>query len=108
MSTRPIPDKIKINWRTYTIEQDEHRTSNNGDLYGAITYEDNHIYIYDKLDADNKWVSLLHEIVHAIFYFTGHSEYRKNEDLVTSLTENLYQVLRENKLRFDDSDEPSR
>lgn len=40
-----IPEKVKINWRTYSIEQGEHRAGRNGgDLYGEIAYEDNKIF----------------------------------------------------------------
>lgn len=103
-STKPIPKKIKINWRVYDIEHGEHRAgSHGGDLYGSIMCEDNNIYIYEKLDNDNQWVALLHEIIHGIFYFAGQGDLFKNEDVINLLAENLYQVLRENKLCFDDA-----
>lgn len=98
-----IPEKIKIGWRTYNIEQGEHRSGNNGgDLYGEIQYEKDQIYIYEGQSEENKRVTLLHEILHGIFFMTGQSEYRNNENLVTLLSENLYQVLKDNKLHFDE------
>lgn len=93
-----IPDKVKIGWRNYQIEQGEHRTGESGgDLYGQIDYESNRIYIYDKLAECNKHVALLHEIIHGIFYLTGHKDWRENEELAECLSENLYQVFRDNK-----------
>ena len=98
-----IPDKVKIGWRTYEVEQDEHRSADNGgDLYGEIKYEEGKIYLYDKQSEENKNVTLLHEIIHGIFFMTGHSDYRTNEDLITLLSENLYQVLKDNNLYFGD------
>lgn len=91
-----IPDKVKIGWRTYAIEQAEHRSAEGGDLYGAINYDDAKIYIYDKQSEENKIVTLLHEIIHGIFYLSGQKEWRENEQLVECLSENLYQVFKEN------------
>lgn len=92
-----IPDKVKIGWREYNIIQDEHRTSDDGgDLYGQIEYEKNQIYLYDKQGEENKIVTLLHEIIHGIFYMSGQTEWRTNEDLINCLSENLYQVIKDN------------
>jgi len=96
-----IPEKVKIGWREYEIVQGEHRTgADGGDLYGEISYENNKIYIYDKLDADNKAVTLLHEIIHGIFYLAGRTDNRNDEGLIECLSENLYQVIKENPKIF--------
>jgi hypothetical protein len=102
-----IPDKVKIGWRVYDIEQSEHRTGDNGcDLYGEINYEGQKIFIYDKLSEDNKSATLLHEILHGVFYISGHEEWRKNEELIDCITENLYQVIKDNpKLFKEESNE---
>ena len=96
-----IPDKVKVGWREYIIEQKEHRTAEGGgDLYGDIHYEDCKIYIYDKQPEFNKPSTLLHEIIHGIFYISGHEEWRKNEELIDCITENLYQVIKDNPDMF--------
>jgi hypothetical protein len=103
-----ISDKVKIGWREYIIKQGEHRTADNGgDLYGQIKYDDNEIYLYDKQTEENKHVTLLHEIIHGIFYMSGHSEWRGNEDLIECVSEGLYQVIRDNPgiFRAGDTDE---
>lgn len=92
-----IPDKVKIGWRTYDIEQGEHRSADcGGDLCGEIRYEQNKIYLYDKQDEENKKVTLLHEILHGIGYMIGDIEFRNNEGLITALSENLYQIMKDN------------
>ena len=92
-----IPDKVKIGWRTYDIEQGEHRSADcGGDLYGEIRYDQNKIYLYDKQDEESKKVTLLHEILHGIGYMIGDTEFRKNEGLITALSENLYQIMKDN------------
>jgi len=96
-----IPAKVKIGWREYRIEQGEHRIADNGgDLYGEIQYEQGRIYIYDKQSEENKAVSLLHEIIHGILYLCGREKQRGDEGLVTALSENLYQVIKDNPEMF--------
>lgn len=97
-----IPESVKIGWRNYTIEQGEHRSGDNGgDLYGEITYEKRHIFLYDKMDEDEKNVTLLHEITHGILFNMG-SLLRTDELFITALTENLYQVMKDNPNMFKD------
>lgn len=97
-----IPNKIKIGWRVYEIEQGEHRSNSRGyDLYGEIQYEQNKIYLYDKQGEENKCVSLLHEILHGIGYMIGNDDFRNNEGLITALAENLYQVIKDNPELFN-------
>jgi len=96
-----IPETIKLGWRTYKINQGEHRSGENGgELYGEIKYEDNKIFIYQKLDHDNKAITLLHEAIHWIFYNAGQKEWRENETLIECLSENLYQIIKENPELF--------
>ncbi len=100
-ATMNIPEKVKIGWRTYKINQGEHRATNDGEtLAGEIDYDDNTIYIYDKQSEDVKIATLLHEILHGIFLFSGHTDWRTNEDLVSCISENLYQVIKDNSEMF--------
>ena len=95
-----IPKTLKIGWRNYTINQSEHKAGNNGgDLYGQIEYEKRQIYLYDKIDADEKSVTVLHEVLHGIFYNMGNA-LREDENFVTALAENLYQVIKDNPEMF--------
>lgn len=49
-------------------------------------------------------VTFLHEILHAIDYLTGHEQFRgpEGEKRIEAISEGLFQVLRDNKLRFDE------
>jgi hypothetical protein len=96
-----IPEQVKIGWRNYKVEQGEHRAADNGgDLYGEIQYEKSNIFLYDKLPEDEKCVTLLHEILHGIFYITGHKDLRENESIIECISENLYQIIRDNPEMF--------
>jgi len=95
-----IPDSIKIGWRNYAITQGEHRSGDSGgDLYGEISYEKRQIFLYEKIDDDEKSVTLLHEIAHGILYNMG-SELRTDENFITAFSENLYQVIKDNSNLF--------
>lgn len=96
-----IPEKVKIGWRNYTIEQGEHKSGDfGGDLYGEIHYEQDKIWLYQGQSDENKIVTLLHEILHGIFYTSGNKEWRENEELITCVTENMYQVIKDNPGMF--------
>ena len=95
-----IPDKVKIGWRNYDIAQGEHRGSDDGDIYGQIEYGKRQIFLYEKLDEDEKSVTLLHELVHGILFNMG-NELRTNELFVTAFSENLYQLIKDNPDMFN-------
>lgn len=95
-----IPESVKLGWRNYRILQDEHRCSEEGDLSGEIDYANSVIYIYDKLSEDEKCVTLLHEIIHGIFYLSGRKKQMNDEPLIECLSENLYQVIKDNPGMF--------
>ena len=95
-----IPETLKIGWRNYKIIQGEHRSGDGGgDLMGQISYYDREIYLYEKLEAEQKNVTLLHEVTHGILFNMG-SELRSDELFVTAFTENLYQVMLDNPEMF--------
>jgi len=97
-----IPEKVKIGWREYTITQGEHRSDDCGnDVLGSIAYERNEIFIYENQNHDNKAVTLLHEIIHGIFFLSGRADDMRNEPLIECLSENLYQVIKENPEMFN-------
>jgi len=106
-----MPESIKIGWRKYKITEDEKKCNKRGqDVYAEIIYEENSIYVYEKLDNANKKVSLLHEILHGIGYMIGNKSFREDEEIITSLSENLYHVFKDNpdliKYLGSDEDEP--
>ncbi len=97
-----IPNTVKIGWRNYIIEQGEHRAGDGGgDLCGEINYEAGKVYIWDKQDDESKLITLLHEIFHGIMYFIGRGDLRTDENFITALTENFYQVMKDNPSIFE-------
>lgn len=91
-----IPKKIKIGGRTYNIEHtDIINEEENCD--GMITYEKRLIELKNGLNAEYKSEVLLHETIHGIFDFLG---WKQNENKVEQLSNVLYQVLHDNKLKF--------
>lgn len=96
-----IPQTIKIGWRTYEIKMVEERRDEEGELLsGQIDLENHIIYIDNNLDNDEKAVAFLHELTHGIFNSHCHSDWRDNEDLVESVSEGLYQVMKDNPKIF--------
>ena len=49
-------------------------------------------------------VTFIHEILHAIDYLTGHKQFSgdEGEKRIEALSEGIYQVFKDNKLRFDE------
>lgn len=93
-SKRKLPDKIKINWRTYKILKKD--TVRGGDNYiGTALQGLGEIEIKKDQEHGTERVTLLHEIFHCILYFAG-NELQKNEDFMEMLSNNVYQVLKDN------------
>lgn len=84
-----IPKQLKIGAHTYKVEV----TDSGLDLgdYGELDIETNTIKISSKLPQTNKESTLIHEIMHAINTTLDH-------ELLDSLAEQVYQVLKDNKL----------
>lgn len=88
-----IPNKLKIGANDVDVElmkpadiDDEH----NG---GAASWEQNWIRLSNDMPEDRTGAAFLHEILHLVnIYLT--------EEETTYLSESLYQVLHDNKLRF--------
>lgn len=96
-----IPEKVKIGWREYAVVEDKAITNSDGyELLGRIDYDENEIYLCNQAKPENKIVTLLHEILHGIFYMAGRKENCADEGLIDCLSENLYQVIKDNPKMF--------
>lgn len=69
----------------------------NPDVLGQIIYQKQLIEIKKSLPRDMKNTTILHEIVHGILFHSGKQELNKNEDLIESLSNSIYQILKSNK-----------
>lgn len=97
-----IPASVRIGWRDYTIEFGEERRNDKGTpLNGEIDFT-NHIIYIDKniVSNDEKILTFLHEIVHGIFYSQGHLKWADNEELVSAVSEGLFQLMNDNPKLF--------
>ena len=91
-----IPEKIKIGWKEYTVENTEVRerlVAVSDECYGEIDYNENVIRLNDKYNEERKKATLIHEVLHGIseMYTLDMSE-----DLVTKLADALYTVIKDN------------
>ena len=100
-----IPKELKIIGRTIKIIIDDELTNRN-DTSGEAHYR------YDKIllqpcvrgtprTPQSIQITLLHEIIHFILEGLGESDLKSNEKFISSFSEVLYQVLKDNKLCFD-------
>ena len=61
-----IPERIKILFKEYQIEQREGLHDGADDLYGQICYFDEKILLNSSCSEDQKKATLIHEIVHGL------------------------------------------
>lgn len=88
--------EINILGIPYKVKEKEIIDHNN-DLLGLIVYKDQQIFLKAKMGKEMKQNTLLHEILHGIFLHSGYSELNEKEDLIDSLSNSIYQVLKNNK-----------
>ena len=86
-------EKIKIGWREYEIVIDPIIDANR--THGEIVYQQNRITISPSQSDEETKECLVHEIIHGILYNMG-NENVSDENFINGLTENLYQVIKDN------------
>lgn len=89
--------EIKILGEKYTVKEVDLIDYDAG-TFGQIDHIKNVIEIKKDIPAEKKKVTLLHEILHAIFQQLGFDEEHDDEHLIKSLSASLIQVFTENKL----------
>ncbi len=87
--------KIKILGIPYQIEEVEHIPETT-DTIGLFVAEEQKIYIKKNLPKEIKAQTLLHELVHAMFFQIGEYELGENEKLVQAFSSTLHQFINEN------------
>lgn len=97
-----IPDKVKIGGIDYTVRRDCDRELSCASLDGEIRYAMQEIALKSNYEKQYTEQVFMHEIVHGIFSAIGRNELRKDETLIESFSQVLYQVLKDNKLSFND------
>lgn len=96
---------------TYSVKESS-EVSKAGDTYGSVQYGSQQLFIDPTLCQEMKEQTLLHEILHICVFSSGFYKILDNKDhhtteeeLVCALEGPLYAILKDNKLRFDDSQE---
>lgn len=92
-----IPEKIKILYKTYTVEKQENLHDGDAELYGQILYLPEKILLnLNSSDGQNK-ATLFHEIVHGLdeMYCIG-----LKEEQVDKLGNALYMLIKDNPQMF--------
>ena len=86
-----IPKKLKIGFHIYKVQKVPYWEGGDDGDAGMIDYEKGVIYINSKMPQTEQERTLFHEIGHSINTVIDHT-------LLESLSEQLYQVLHDNKL----------
>lgn len=101
-----IPTNLKIGGFDWTVEKNQH-VANEGSVFGT-THTHTQKFFLDPSTTDQKnEQTLIHEIVHAVMWQSGlgkrldrFNDNKLEEEIVQSLSMGLYQVLKDNKLKF--------
>jgi hypothetical protein len=98
-----IPKKIKIGGLIWSVEENKN-VCNENDCFGSAHYRNQKIFIEPTETQLKKEHTLLHEIMHAIWWQCGLNERMKEikgiteEEIITALSFGLYQVIKDNKI----------
>lgn len=94
-----LPAKVKVAGVTYdVVEVPMVQIYDDKNYSGACHYDKTKIEILEDMSECRKEQVFVHELVHAVFNEAGFDEH--DEDLVNRLGIVLYQVLKDNDLRF--------
>ena len=89
----PMPNEIKVGWKTYEIQYSQAKLNSGGELYGQIDYDNCVIVLRESSTPDQLRATLIHEMLHAISEMYG---LELEEKLVTDLANALYTVYKDN------------
>jgi hypothetical protein len=96
-----LPSKVKIGGIEYSVEEKEVVIINGNSNYsGKIDYHQATIEILKDSPEQRKEETLIHEILHGVFYESG-CVIEDEEEIVSKASRVLYQVLKDNKLTFE-------
>lgn len=88
-----LPEQIKVGGMKYSvIEKDT--VDNNPQCFGVCVYHDTHIEIKKDLAVERKEQTVIHEMLHGVFFESGFEEHQ--EEMIGRVSTVLYQVLKDN------------
>jgi len=92
-----IPDKVKIGGIVYDVKFVDCVDKTDLHVDGTIVYSSQEILLKKNPGKDYTNMVFLHEVVHGIF---NSCSLEQDENIVKRLAEALYQVLKDNDIRF--------
>lgn len=93
----PIPLQVNVAGIEYTVQYQEGLLKTHN-LMGQVLYPESTIEIDSSMSQSKKEQVFVHELVHAMFNEAGYEE--QDEEMVNRLAIVLYQVLKQNDLKF--------
>ena len=90
-----VEDRIKILSQIYKVKEIDFEGTDNIH-FGLIKYETNEILLNKNISKERKQVTLIHEILHAVFQQLGFEKENDNEYLINSLSESVILLVKEN------------
>ncbi len=98
--TMRIPETVNILGVVFNVVQQKDIVSDGDECMGCCEFTTQTIRLKQDLGDDMKGVVLLHEILEAL---NENLKLRLKHDIMDTLDIGLYQVLKENDLRFNDN-----
>lgn len=92
-----IPKFVKIGGTKYRVEVTDQFTTGSDSL-GEMNMRDQVLRVRP-CGTDSMFVTLIHEILHAIWYFNGYTEH--DEKQIDELANALYMVVKDNPRMFE-------
>jgi hypothetical protein len=97
-----IPTKLKIQGFDWQVEESKD-VSSEGNCFGSTHSHSQKIFIDPTTTTQKKEHTVIHEIMHAIYWQTGLGiRYKEQkileEEIVSAISHGLYQVLKDNDL----------
>jgi len=91
--------KVKLLEKEYEI-YNIHNFENNPLQVGEIIEHQDTISLSGNQSNSNRHIVLFHELVHALFQQTGHSEYDNDENLIDCIALGIYSLVKNNDFSF--------
>jgi hypothetical protein len=98
-----IPKKLKVGGLIYEVKESEEVTYE-GAVWGSTHFSNQKIFLEPNEKQQKKEEAFLHEIIHICLFYCGLSKRLKRldenleEDLVIAISNQLYQILKDNNL----------
>lgn len=92
-----MPKEVKVGGMVWKVTE-KPTVDKQLNTMGISNWIYNEIEIKEDMCEQRKEETFVHELLHAIFYEAGIEE--QDEDMINRVSKVLYQVLRENELKF--------